>query len=100
MPREDYIPPVFEWYIPPIATPESKQKILIFDSQEILDRIGATPIIKTGVGAVLVGDPVRAGSGRVAISHPFAQIDLDWIEAYTGATIVEELPADFVQVHP
>jgi hypothetical protein len=75
---------------------ELKQKILIFDSQDILDRVGASPIIEGGIGAVLIGAPIVAVDGRVAISHPFSQVDLDWFEAYSGVTIVEELPKDFV----
>jgi hypothetical protein len=72
--------------------------IAIFTNQAALDEIGATPIIEGGIGAVFIGTPVLAVDGRVAISHPFRQIDLDWLEAYAGAEIVEELPADFVPV--
>ena len=71
--------------------------ILIFKNQAILDEIGISPAIEDGIGAVLVGqctvttegtvtykaESVKAVDGRVAIAHPFADIDLDWFAAYT-----------------
>lgn len=77
--------------------------ILIFGSQAILDEVGATPDIEGGIGPVGIGDSVKAKDGRVAIAHPFSQIDLDWFEAYTQGEnpkvlIVDELPKDFVLV--
>jgi hypothetical protein len=73
--------------------------ILIFRDQALLDEIGISPAIEGGIGAVLVGqcavtaesgevttyraDSVRAVDGRVAISHGFSDIDLDWFTAYT-----------------
>ncbi len=75
--------------------------ILIFASQATLDDIMCTPDIEGGCGPVMIGTPVRAQDGRVAISHPFSEVDLDWFAAYTqgenpAVIIVEELPADFV----
>jgi hypothetical protein len=75
--------------------------ILIFDSQATLDEIGATPDIEGGIGPVGIGESVKAKDGRVAIAHPFAQVDLDWFEAYTQGLnpkvlIVDRLPEDFV----
>jgi len=53
------------------------------------------PESETGMKTIVVPD------GRVAISHPFSEVDLDWFAAYTqgenpAVIIVEELPADFV----
>jgi len=97
--------------------------ILIFASQATLDDIMCTPDIEGGCGPVMIGTPIRGGryeqvpdddpesetgmktivvpDGRVAISHPFSEVDLDWFAAYTqgenpAVIIVEELPADFV----
>jgi hypothetical protein len=75
--------------------------ILIFGSQAILDEIGATPDIEGGIGPVGIGDLVKAVDGRVAIAHPFSEVDLDWFSAYTQGespmvVIVETLPADFI----
>lgn len=75
--------------------------ILIFKNQTMLDEIGFSPDIVGGIGPVKIGTPVTAVDGRVAISHPFNEVDLDWFSAYTQAenpqvVIVEKLPADFV----
>lgn len=75
--------------------------ILIFKDQAILDEIGFSPDIEGGIGSVKIGTPVTAVDGRVAISHGFSEVDLDWFNAYTQAenpmvVIVEQLPADFV----
>ena len=51
----------------------------------------------------MIGTPVRAKDGRVAISHPFSEVDLDWFSAYTQGdappvTIVDLLPSDFIPI--
>lgn len=81
--------------------------ILIFKNTTVLNEIGYTPSIEGGIGPVKIGTPVRAKDGRVAIEHPFSQVDLDWFRAYTQdgdppVLIVDKLPADFVLVttHP
>jgi hypothetical protein len=77
--------------------------ILIFASQATLDDIMCTPNIEGGCGPVMIGTPVRAQDGRVAISHPFSEVDLDWFSAYTqgdhpAVVICDRLPADFVPI--
>jgi hypothetical protein len=51
----------------------------------------------------MIGTPVRAKDGRVAISHPFSEVDCDWFSAYTqgdhpAVVICETLPGDFIPV--
>jgi len=97
--------------------------ILIFASQATLDDIMCTPDIEGGCGPVMIGTPIRGGhyeqvpdddpenptgmktivvpDGRVAISHPFSEVDLDWFSAYTqgehpAVVITDTLPPDFV----
>ena len=75
--------------------------ILIFASQATLDDIQCTPDIEGGGGPVMIGTPVRAQDGRVAISHPFSEVDLDWFSAYTqgdhpAVVICDSLPGDFI----
>lgn len=75
--------------------------ILIFASQATLDDIMCTPDIEGGCGPVMIGTPVKAKDGRVAISHPFSEVDLDWFAAYTqgehpAVVITDTLPPDFV----
>jgi hypothetical protein len=77
--------------------------ILIFASQATLDEIMCTPDIENGIGPVMIGTPVRAQDGRVAISHPFSEIELDWFAAYTqgdnpSVVICETLPVDFIPI--
>jgi hypothetical protein len=77
--------------------------ILIFASQATLDDITCTPDIENGIGPVMIGTPVRAQDGRVAISHPFSEVDLDWFAAYTqgdrpSMVICETLPVDFIPI--
>jgi hypothetical protein len=77
--------------------------ILIFASQATLDDITCTPDIENGIGPVMIGTPVRAQDGRVAISHPFSEIELDWFAAYTqgdnpSVVICETLPVDFIPI--
>ena len=77
--------------------------ILIFSSQATLDDIQCSPDIEGGCGPVMIGTPVRAKDGRVAISHPFSEVDLDWFSAYTQGdappvTIVDSLPPDFIPI--
>jgi hypothetical protein len=79
--------------------------ILIFGSKAILDEIGASPDILGGIGPVLIGTPVTAKDGRVAISHNFSDVDLDWFKGYTQklippVVIVDKLPKDFVLASP
>jgi hypothetical protein len=77
--------------------------ILIFASQATLDDITCTPDIENGIGPVMIGTPVRAQDGRVAISHPFSEVDCDWFSAYTqgdnpAVVICDTLPRDFIPV--
>jgi hypothetical protein len=77
--------------------------ILIFASQATLDDIMCTPDIEGGCGPVMIGTPVRAQDGRVAISHQFSEIELDWFAAYTqgdnpAVVICDTLPGDFIPV--
>lgn len=99
--------------------------ILIFGSQAILDEIGATPDIEGGISPVMIGTTIHGGhyedvpdddpesetgikivvvpDGRVAISHPFSEVELDWFSAYTQGenpkvVIVDTLPSDFIPV--
>jgi len=77
--------------------------ILIFASQATLDDIMCTPDIEGGCGPVMIGTPVRAQDGRVAISHPFSEVDLDWFAAYTqgehpAVVITDTLPVDFIPI--
>lgn len=75
--------------------------ILVFKSQEILDEIGFSPDIEGGIGPVMIGTPVISQDGRVAISHPFSEIDIDWFSAYTQGenppvVIIDSLPSDWI----
>ena len=77
--------------------------ILIFASQATLDDIMCTPDIEGGCGPVLIGTPLQAQDGRVAIAHPFDEITCDWFEAYMQrenppCQVVDELPVDFIPV--
>jgi len=99
--------------------------ILIFASQATLDDIMCTPDIEGGCGPVMIGTPIRGGryeqvpdddpesetgmktivvpDGRVAISHPFSEVDLDWFSAYTqgehpAVVITDTLPVDFIPI--
>ncbi len=99
--------------------------ILIFASQATLDDIMCTPDIEGGCGPVMIGTPIRGGryeqvpdddpesetgmktivvpDGRVAISHPFSEVDLDWFAAYMQGEnppcqVVDALPGDFIPV--
>jgi hypothetical protein len=99
--------------------------ILIFASQATLDEIMCTPDIEGGGGPVMIGTQIHGGhyeqipdddpenetgmktivvpDGRVAISHPFSEIELDWFAAYTqgdnpSVVICETLPVDFIPI--
>lgn len=77
--------------------------ILIFASQSTLDEIQCSPDIEGGCGPVMIGTPVRAQDGRVAISHTFSEVDLDWFAAYTqgehpAVVITDTLPVDFIPI--
>jgi hypothetical protein len=99
--------------------------ILIFASQATLDDIMCTPDIEGGCGPVIIGTLIRGGryeqvpdddpesetgmktivvpDGRVAISHQFSEVDLDWFAAYTqgdspSMVICETLPVDFIPI--
>lgn len=77
--------------------------ILIFASQATLDDITCTPDIENGIGPVMIGTPLKAVDGRVAISHPFSEVDCDWFSAYTqgdnpAVVICDTLPGDFIPV--
>lgn len=77
--------------------------ILIVGNKDILDEIGALPQIEDDGGEpVLIGTPVQeaAPGTRYAIAHPFSELQLEWLEAYTSGEnpkgqIVEKLPSDW-----
>lgn len=73
--------------------------ILIVPNQELLDEIACTPNIEGGIGSVMMGTPLEAKDGRLAVCHPWSQVSMDWLSAYTaniaGAEVVEVLPKDF-----
>ena len=77
--------------------------IIIFSSQAWLKEIVCTPDLENGIGPVLIGTPLQAQDGRVAISHPFSEVDLDWFSAYTqgehpAVVITDTLPVDFIPI--
>lgn len=43
----------------------------------------------------ILGQPLISTDGRCACCHPFSEEDIAYLE-YMGATIVDELPGDFV----
>jgi len=56
-----------------------------------------------GIGPVMMGEPLTAEDGRVAVAHPFAEIDVEWLEAYTAGDkppvqVCDTLPSDFIVV--
>jgi hypothetical protein len=70
---------------------------LIFEDQEAFDSVArdieVTAAVEGGAGAVRLGTPARLGDGRLAVSHPFTQIDAIWITAYANdlrLTVVSE----------
>ena len=73
--------------------------ILIVPNQEILNEIACTPDIEGDVGAVMMGVPLEAKDGRLAVCHPWGKVSIDWLTAYTkgiaGAQVVDVLPKDF-----
>ena len=75
--------------------------IIIFSSQAWLKEIVCTPDLENGIGPVLIGTPLQAQDGRVAIAHPFDEVTCDWFTAYTQrenppCVIVDFLPGDFI----
>jgi hypothetical protein len=68
---------------------------VIFLSKEAADEVQVTPDLESGIGPVMLGDPVVADDGRVAYCHGWNEISLDWMTGY-GGTVYEELPKDFV----
>lgn len=65
----------------------------------ILNEICATPQLEGGVGAVIVwwrpenGENTcqynQGADGRCAISHPWAEVDCDWLQAYMAEWIAD-----------
>jgi len=77
--------------------------IIIFSSQAWLKEIVCTPDLENGIGPVLIGTPLQAQDGRVAIAHPFDEITCDWFEAYMQrenppCQVVDALPGNFIPV--
>ncbi|MFA4971950.1 MAG: hypothetical protein WC683_05005 [bacterium] len=75
--------------------------VVIAANRAVFDEICCLPSIEGGVGAVLIGDLLEAEDGRVAFAHPLAEVDRDWLAAYTSGEnpplrIVDALPADFI----
>lgn len=58
----------------------------------MLNFINALPASKSGI---ILGKPLVAIDGRVAVSHNFTDEDIVDLVA-KGATMYEELPSDFV----
>ena len=60
----------------------------MFENQAAFDEISGdlevTAAIEGGVGAVRLGLPVRMPDGRLAASHPFTDVDAEWIEIYAN----------------
>ena len=48
----------------------------------IAAEIEVTAAIEGGAGPVRLGTPARMSDGRLALSHPFLEVDVDWILAY------------------
>jgi len=54
----------------------------------------------------MMGEPVDGADGKVAVCHPFTEIDIAWILAYTADDPVpvmvceDGLPADFFPPPP
>ena len=68
--------------------------------QDLIDEIYCTPHVEGGSGSVYVGAPLVSLDGRVAMSHGWSAVDLDWMEAYTQGAGVEvradnTLPTDW-----
>lgn len=54
----------------------------------------AIPAIEGGNGAIALGFPAVADDGRAAMSHPLAEVDVDWCTAQ-GVTVLDALPTDW-----
>jgi hypothetical protein len=59
---------------------------VIFGSQAAHERLApeieVTAAIEGGAGPVKLGTPARMADGRLVMSHPFLEVDADWIRAY------------------
>jgi hypothetical protein len=59
---------------------------LIFENAEAFARIASaieiSAAIEGGAGPVKLGLPAKLAGGRWVLSHPFADVDADWILAY------------------
>lgn len=71
---------------------------VVFQDAQTADRVIAelevTANVEGGVGPVKFGTYVRLRDARVVVSHPFRQVDLDWIRAYAeypGVEVHEKL---------
>jgi hypothetical protein len=78
--------------------------VLVFTNRASYDAIKAdivaTPDIEGGIGPVLFGQPLVGADGRCAISHPWSEVDGDWLTAYTSGEnppmqILTKLPTDW-----
>ena len=57
-----------------------------------IDFINALPASPSGI---ILGKPLVAQDGRVAVDHGFTDDDQAYLQAH-GATLCESLPSDFV----
>lgn len=80
--------------------------ILIFQNKEAFyifrDDVVVTPNIEGGSGSIFIQEePAMAADGvRCCIEHPFSEIDVNWLEAYTADNssvplFVTKLPEDW-----
>lgn len=78
--------------------------VLVFRDKASFDAIKAdivcTPDIDGGVGPVALGEPTVAADGRCVVSHPWSEVDGDWLAAYTSGAnpavqILDALPSDW-----
>lgn len=60
---------------------------------EFRAEIDVTPAIEGGSGAVKLGEAVVGRNGKLAVRHPFQEVELDWLTAYTLGTGIEVLEA-------
>lgn len=62
--------------------------VLVFRDKTSFDRIRAdivcTPDIEGGIGPVMIGTPAMGADGRCLVAHNWAEVDGDWLAAYTG----------------
>ena len=68
----------------------------------VLEAANPTECIEGSGGPVILGTPVESVDGRLVWVHPFDEVTRAWLECrmvgIAGATIIEEMPADWVPV--